>query len=274
VIPKNLFIMWNKPRDQWPLLVTFCVDLWIKLNPEFNIEIYDSQKAIDFIKEDFDLDIYQKLKVQHQSDILRTKLLAERGGIWVDATCMPHRPVRLWIDSFEGVDFAGLKTLTQGQTIDNWFMISRQSSTLMKKQYVALQGYWKTPKIYLPQDPESIAIIAENWQEYVTDFMAHKMRLAPYFIWQYLFTSLVASDTEFAELFKTQKYSSSDGGCGFVAMTLARHAGTTSLLPEIREHIIYSAAPLSKLIRWNPDTEKLIDELRLCVEHRGAIEGF
>ena len=274
MIPKNIFIMWDKPRDQWPRLVAFCVNLWTTLNPEFNVEIYDSEKAFDFVKDDFDLDIYNKMKVQHKSDILRTKLLAERGGIWVDATCMPHRPVRLWIDQFEDSDFAGLKTLTKGQTIDNWFMISRKSSVLMKKQYAALQIYWKTSKIYLPQDSESIAIIAENWQEYVTDFMAHKMRLVPYFIWQYLFTNLVASDPEFAELFKAQKYSSSDGGCGFVALALARHAGPTLSLPEIQKHVIYSASPLSKLIRWNPETEKLIDELRQYVEQRAAIEGF
>jgi hypothetical protein len=268
-------MMWDTPQEAWPPLVSFCVNLWRDLNPDYNVEIYDAARARELVKSDFDLEIYDTIKIQHQADILRTKLLAERGGIWVDATCMPHRPVRLWIDRFQDSDFAGLKTLTAGQTVDNWFMISKKCSILMQKQYQNLINYWKTPKIPLPQDARSISMIAERSLLFVSDAAAHDLRIAPYFLWQYLFTRLYETDAEFSEVFRRQTYSSADGGCGFVALALAKQSGSPlPLQEEIRKHVIYSSAPLSKLIRWNPQTIKILDELRTCVALRGEIEGF
>lgn len=275
MIPKNIFLMWDKPRPEWPLSVSFCINLWLEMNPDFNVEIFDGHDARALVKDDFDMEIYDSLKVQHQSDIVRTKLLAERGGIWVDATCMPHRPARLWIDQFSNSDFAGLKSLTKGQVVDNWFMVSQKSSILMSKQYTALQRYWSTPKINLPQDPRSIAMISDAWRLYVTDLVAHELKLAPYFIWHYIFRSLLEDDAEFAAIFMSQIYTSSDGGCGFVALTMAKSPGAVVPLPDdIKNHIIHSASPLSKLIRWNKDTESVLSELRHCVQLRADIEGF
>ena len=80
MIPRNLFIMWDKPLHESPPLVKFCIDLWVEYNQEYNVEIYDFQTAKEYLKNDFDPIIYDSLKVQHQSDLLRTKLLAEKGG--------------------------------------------------------------------------------------------------------------------------------------------------------------------------------------------------
>ena len=275
MIPRNLFIMWDKPLHESPPLVKFCIDLWVEYNQEYNVEIYDFQTAKEYLKNDFDPIIYDSLKVQHQSDLLRTKLLAEKGGVWVDATCMPHRPIRNWIPEFQHADFSGLKTLTKGQIIDNWFMLARKNSIIMTKQYEALKKYWKIEKINLPQDPRSIKIISENWRYYVSNFVSMDLRLAPYFLWQYIFTSLNENDAEFSDCLKGQPYSSSDGSCGFIALALAKHENLEPPLPEeLQTFIISTKAPLSKLIRYNPVTSKMIPEFKKCLEIRRKLEQF
>jgi hypothetical protein len=267
--------MWNKPRGEWPPIVRFCVDMWIDLNPDCCVEIFDENSAWDYLASDFDPAIYDKMKVQHQSDLLRTKLLAERGGIWVDATCMPHMPVSRWIENFKDIDFAGIKTITPGQIIDNWFMISRPGSSLMDKQYKNLKEYWRTPKIDLPQDPRTISMIAERWRFFVSEFAAHDLRLAPYFLWHYIFTRQMEEDAEFAACLKSQPYSGPPGECGYVSHQISLDPSKARPLAEdLRNHIIFSNAPLSKLVRHIPVINTILEDLRECVSKRRKIENF
>jgi hypothetical protein len=275
MVPKNIYMMWDRPRSEWPPIVRMCVDMWIEFNPDFQVEIFDAASAWEYLSEDFDKAIYDSLKIQHQADLLRTKLLALRGGIWVDATCMPHMPVRSWIDNFEGTDFAGIQTLTLGQTIDNWFMLSRADSLLMRKQYDKLKSYWRTSKINLPQDEISIDMIAKKWRYFISEFAAHDLRIAPYFLWQYIFTLQIEEDQEFAECFKLQPYVSPPGACGYISHQISLDPSKARPLAEdLRNCIIKSDAPLSKLVRHIPPIPDILDELRECVMERRKIEGF
>jgi hypothetical protein len=261
--------MWDTAEHKWPGIVKLCVDTWRELNPDYAIHVFDAEVARRLLVGDFSEDVYDSLLVQHQADLLRTKLLAERGGIWVDATCIPHRPIDKWIGRFADSDFAGLKTLQKGQTVDNWFMVAREKSTLMSRLYEALRAYWKTPKMLLPMDPRSTAMVADDWEAYMSDHAAHRLRIAPYFLWHYLFTLLVRNDEVFARVFRDQVYSSQDAGCGRISHELRDAPPTTTRLPDhLRQHIIEGDAPLSKLVRSNPVIVRLAPEIRDCVYER------
>ncbi len=201
VIPRNIFLMWDKPIDAWPALVRTCIDLWIEINPGWNVEVFDASRAQELISTDIDIEIYKSLKVQHQSDLVRTKLLGSRGGIWADASCLPHMPVDQWIGKFDDLDFSSIPSMQEGQIADNWFMLSRENGILMTKHYRTLVRYWATEKINLPQDPRSISMTSANWRSFISDYSAHTLRIAPYFCWQYLFRNQVDINSEFGKVF-------------------------------------------------------------------------
>jgi hypothetical protein len=251
VIPRNIFLMWDRPRNEWPALVELCIGLWEKLNPKWNVEVYDIEKARRLVCSDVDTNVFNSLKVQHQSDLVRTKLLWLHGGIWVDASCLPHIPVDQWIDDFETYEYASIPSLKPGQVSDNWFLLSKQNGLIMSKQYEALVRYWRTPKINLPQDQRSIDMIAERWEEFMSDYSAHQLRVAPYFLWQYLFRRLAETDEAFAACFKQQRYFAIRGECAFLIRALrsnqANGIANNPIPDELREFLFATTAPLSKL---------------------------
>ena len=188
---------------------------------------------------------------------------------------MPHRPIRLWVDQFADCDFAGVKTLTVGQTVDNWFMVAKPGSLIMTKMYERLKHYWRTPKFLLNGGLRSRSMIAENWRFFVSEHAAHDMRVAPYFLWQYIFTLLIEKDREFSSVFEQQPFSSPSGGCGHLAWNLRDKLNVPDPLTQaLKDHIIFSQNPLSKLVRHNPLATKLIPEFKLCLDERRRIEGF
>lgn len=271
-IPRNIYLMWDKPRELWPKLVTTCIDLWVEINPDFNVEVFDIGKARDLIAGDIDPGIFDTLKPQHQSDLVRTKLLSTVGGVWADASCLPHMPVRDWIGKFDDLDFAGLPTHQPGQICDNWFMISRKSGYLLSLQYEALVTYWQTPKLNLPQDDRSIRMIGERWEHFISDFAAHDLRIAPYFLWHYLFRQLYDSNGLFRECFDQQKFLSTDGGCGALIRMLQQNRASgiaNNPMPDaMRQLLATTAAPLSKLNHHSTDLNYPLDDFRRVVLER------
>ena len=266
--------MWDKPEEAWPPLIKLCLELWVELNPGWNVEIYDLPKARSVVAGDIDMDIFNSLKVQHQSDLLRTKLLSTRGGVWADASCLPHFPVDQWIGDFESNDFSGIPALSQGQKCDNWFMISKENGFLLSIQYRSLIEYWRTPKINLPQDERSITMIAERWQHFISDFAAHELRVAPYFLWHYLFRRNYEVNSEFSSCFDAQKYLSMTGGCGEVIRMLRANfdAGTSNnpMPGELRSLLETTDAQLSKLNHHSYELNYPIDDFRSCILKRNS----
>lgn len=272
MIPRNIFLMWDKPRDKWPALVELCVDLWVAINPNWNVEIFDIEMARACIGNDIDINIFNSLKVQHQSDLVRTKLLSTRGGIWADASCLPHMSVDVWISSFEHCDYSSIPTLAPGQVSDNWFLISKKSGILMTKQYATLIKYWRTPKINLPQDERSISMISDNWRQFISEFAAHELRIAPYFLWQYLFKIQVETDKEFSDCFEEQKFLSTNGDCGFLIRQLRqnknRNIPNNPITDEIYQFLMKTDAQLSKLNHHSVELDYPLFDFRNCVLNR------
>jgi hypothetical protein len=216
MIPRNIFLMWDKPRPEWPPIVRFCVDMWERLNPDWTVRVYNIEEAWAAVRDDIPLEVFDSLRPPAQSDVLRTKLLATHGGMWVDASCLPHMPLSHWITNFEDTDLSALPTGSPGRRIASWFLISRSGGRLITEHYRNITKYLSTTKLYLPQDPNSISIIEQNWKDYVSDYAAHTLHLLPYFWWHYLFTSHLDRNIEFKENFDRQKSIYTEGRASFL----------------------------------------------------------
>jgi len=86
VIPLNIYLTWG--TKDLPPKMQENVDRMIKVNPEFNIELFDDNDCREFIKKNFPEDIliaYDTLKPgAYKADLWRLCILYIKGGIYAD----------------------------------------------------------------------------------------------------------------------------------------------------------------------------------------------
>ena len=86
VIPLNIYLTWS--NKQLPEKMKENVDIMRKVNPEFNIQIFDCDERREFIKNNFPEDIliaYDTLKPgAYKADLWRLCVLYINGGIYID----------------------------------------------------------------------------------------------------------------------------------------------------------------------------------------------
>ncbi len=91
--PRIIWIMWWQGEDQMPPIVQSCLRSVRTYAKGFDIRIITEKNYSEYVdvsdvikyRNQFFLG-KERLLIQHFSDILRMRLLAEHGGIWLDAT--------------------------------------------------------------------------------------------------------------------------------------------------------------------------------------------
>lgn len=78
----KIFTYWDK--EKLPVLNEYCIYTWKKYNPEIPIIMLNDTNIHQYIKT-FPVN-YDKLMIQHKSDYIRTYVLYNYGGIWIDNT--------------------------------------------------------------------------------------------------------------------------------------------------------------------------------------------
>ncbi len=89
-----LWVFWWQGEEAMPFVVRSCYLRLKRNNP--NLRLLTSENVRDYVA--LPEVIYDKVKAgkisyTHFSDILRLTLLAERGGMWIDATCFNPYPI-------------------------------------------------------------------------------------------------------------------------------------------------------------------------------------
>ncbi|NKX86544.1 capsular polysaccharide synthesis protein [Nocardia coubleae] len=135
----RVFTYWNQPVDTAPPLVQACIAQIRRFYP--HLRVLDGASARDLVDiPDRIATVVEQSRPAHFSDYLRTRLLAEHGGIWFDAT--------VWLGS--NLDAQLHRYLRSGtvfpswtkRQIANWFIASHSRTPLITLQYLALQAWW------------------------------------------------------------------------------------------------------------------------------------
>jgi len=140
-VPKRIYSFWLQGADQAPEIVQFNWRCWRQLNPDYELIVLDGEAAKNTLS---DLPEHlQNLIPQTYSDILRYHLLKTFGGIWVDATVFPVRPLSDWLPSaIDGSDFFTFSFPDEHRLLDNWFLVARPGSLVMERWFAAVLEYW------------------------------------------------------------------------------------------------------------------------------------
>lgn len=170
-IPKNLWIYWAQGEASAPPIVRRCIDSWRRHNPDWQIVVLDSTKVGALVDMS---DVPSFLPQRVFADTLRLRLLADRGGVWADATCFCHRPLDEWLPLAASSGFFAFSEPGPDRSIDSWFIAAEKGGALI--------GAWR-----------------EQFDLYV----AHRQSTPiPYFIAMYAFDWILRNDRALEEIWR------------------------------------------------------------------------
>ncbi|GBQ29842.1 hypothetical protein AA0472_3119 [Acetobacter estunensis NRIC 0472] len=134
-IPRIVWMYWD--GDTKPPLVEATIARVRALNPDHDVRLLDNRSVREHIEAPFleRSDLAAALK----SDLIRLELLAQYGGIWVDATCIFHESLQ-WVHDASCSDSADLVAYYRAQDtqdrrfpiIESWFLACPPQTTLVQ----------------------------------------------------------------------------------------------------------------------------------------------
>lgn len=230
LIPPNLFlnkiwICWFQGEDKAPDLVKKCIDSVRKhasgydviILTEGNIEEYVTLPNIVLIK--YKNGLFSRT---HFSDIVRMNLLAQQGGLWIDATIFVTRDLDLSI--FFKNDFVSLRTT-------------------MKSSPLFITGYWTTYFVYTPSNFKLVQYTALLLNKYTEKYD----RFIDYFLQDYIITKAI-KDLNYESYMEERPVL---GNQRWLLADLANKVMTSDLLQQFKQDTvgIYKLTYKSKYIR-------------------------
>lgn len=145
---KSIWSAWFQGRGNAPRHVQRIFRLWEELNPDYELYVVEEMEMRRLL--DGAGVANQRLSPQVRADLVRSMLLKERGGVWVDATLLPARPLSEWIDNELGVSgfFAFHSTGDPNLVLQNWFLASVPEHPLMQAWCDSFTDYFRSQRLY------------------------------------------------------------------------------------------------------------------------------
>lgn len=251
---KTIYALWNTGPETAPPLVQKVFESWRRNATGYEIIILD-QTGLDAHLAELGL-ADRKLTVQAASDILRTKLLLENGGIWLDATCLLSRPIDNWI--VEAARPSGFFAFTRpgaDRLVASWCLATtRAGHPALEKLLASLVDFWSIDRrVY--SSTSKISLLKPELRRVRKRVMADSVwgvdpeqggrhPYAPYFFFHYLFEYLTRTDEVVQNTWEaTPKFSA------LPALTFGqiRQFGPLDQLAEESACSILDASPVHKL---------------------------
>jgi len=209
----KIFALWDSGRDRAPDLVRRCLDRWEELNPRHELVVLD-RAALDERLADAPAAV-RALPIQGASNVLRTQLLAEHGGVWTDATVLPTVPLDYWLpDLLQPMGFFAFAKPGPSRPLSSWFLAAEPGCHIPRRILEEIFAYWDHPRRRGYMLPQSIrerlklrlrAPHDYRWSQRFTHDLLWSVRpgggrdssLFPYHWYHYLVGYLLESDATF-----------------------------------------------------------------------------
>ena len=253
---------WHQGFDKANEIIRQCVNSWEHHNPDWRVILLDKNNVEGYIGQiDIPESKFLMLRVQHQSDLIRTRLLIQYGGVWVDPTCFCMKPLDSWLPEYLTAGLFLFQKPGRDRIISNWFIAaSEKNNPLLQKLYDLLCQYWTTNdfrnlKGQFPRlENLLVRIINRNTffpKVWTTWFFTKVIRLYPYMIYHYQFCRLVTRDKECKSIWNRMPAFSA-----LAPLRLQREGPLGQLDPRVKSMIDSENVPLHKL-RWQMDASTM-----------------
>lgn len=220
MLPKIIYSYWHQGRDEAPPLVRVCMDRMAALNPGWQIRILDQESADEVVQRiPLSPAKWSQLSLPHRSDLIRTRLLIDSGGVWMDPTVYLTQPLDSWIHSHMGAGVFLFSRPGRDRAISNWFIAAEPSNALLSRLLETLCAYWENNS-FRGADGRAKALQAqlnrvinrnlEMPRLWLTWPFRKVLRLSPYMIYHYSFYDLVRTDAALGNIFSAMPKISAD----------------------------------------------------------------
>lgn len=143
-----IWCCWLQGIEQAPEVVKACVRSLEKFGRE--IRIITSENYADYVKlPQYIIRKWEEgiISNTHFSDLLRIELLAERGGLWIDATVYCSDPTEMK-EVLEDIDLFAYSFAIRGEMakfimFDSWFLYAAVKNPIIEEIRQMLWDYWK-----------------------------------------------------------------------------------------------------------------------------------
>lgn len=206
----KLWSMWYQGRNEAPELCQRVFKLWERFNPDLELHVAERKEVLDRLAgTGVALDDLGLTKV---ANLFRLHVLATEGGIWVDATAMPTRPLSEWF--FGKCDTTGFFARRDPQPdciVSNWMIYSEAGHPLCMAWRDWMFEHYQIPRKHMKRlrhrNCRSIAELLELraaqrapdklW--FVDRERGFANRFSPYFTMHYTFEEMIRTDPALAE---------------------------------------------------------------------------
>ncbi len=252
-VPKTIWFLWLQGIVNAPIIVRKCYQSWLVQNPGWDVVVLDQSSIRDYVSIET-----LHMTPQALSDILRINILAEHGGVWVDATCFCMKPLDSWLFDNMSTGFFAFNRPGPDRMLSSWFLASEINNRITLTYRDTVNGYWESnPGMVYFEDSEWGCLKGKlkepEPQMWFESFVTKILKVHPYFWFHYLFENLYLKDEEYKRLWDSTPNISAD-----IPHRLQFAGLFSPLTGQVREEIDAKVAPLYKLtwkiddlINWN-----------------------
>lgn len=173
VVPPLIFTYWT--GSPTPALVLACLGLMRKNNPGWQVRLVQEGDQ-DLIPPPGNPSADES-RTQHTADWYKTLLLGRHGGVWLDATAIPTKPVTSWV-SMDSHAVQGWAFEQAQEAIENWALAAPAAHPLVLKWHSAFrEALTVGPEVYCARLNQSgllgLAGSSKRWKKHLPYLVQH-----------------------------------------------------------------------------------------------------
>jgi len=206
---KQIWFFWNQGMDKMPELVKNCYNSWKLFNRDYEVIFLDKNNLYNYVSIHPEILNNKNISIQALSDIIRINLLAQNGGVWVDATCFCVKPLDAWLEKYLENGFFAFSKPNSDKLISSWFLVSTNDNYIINKWCNLVNSYWiDNPELtdggkYPMLSYVQLRLFPFLGIKYAVSFANHLTKYLntyPYFYFHYLFNQAYFDDIQFKEI--------------------------------------------------------------------------
>ena len=206
---------------------------------------------------------FEIIPLAHRSDLIRTWLLIQHGGVWADPTVYFNQPMDDWLP--ELLQPSGLFMFHRpgrDREISNWFIAAMPGHPILVRLFHRLCEFWSRTEFRnvgrenTLLERQVFRVVNRNrWAPriWTWPWVTHSARLFPYMIYHYIFYDVISTDENLRGLWRLTPKVSADGPHKLLRMGLASPSCSAAI--RLLEEPV---APVYKL-KWKIEENALSD---------------
>ena len=233
----KIWICWFQGEENAPEIVRKCINSIRKHSSGHEVIILTEENITDFVTiPNIVLEKYRRglISKTHFSDIVRLNLLAQQGGLWIDATIFMTKDLDLSL--YFKSDFFSLR-----------------HSTKTSPSFVT--GYWTTYFVYVPRKFELVQYTALIINKYIEEYD----RFIDYFLQDYIISKAI-KDLDYESYMEERPIL---GDYRWLLSSLANQIATPELLSQFKQDGVgvYKLTYKTKYIREKNSRETIYKKI-------------